>query len=190
MADIREFLRRREDWVEGYTTALDDLESWTTDQELASEPKEVDPSVRWKYDPTKDLGDHSLPEVDAVRERQRQAVLLWDALGRQPGAAEFDALSQEVRNKYFAVVDRLQASRPPTPREAELLEKIRSLEARANRQATLLETARDNTRGVLEWARLNADVHVATSTNRNPAERAIYRACATRLSVLLEELGE
>lgn len=189
MADIREFLRRREDWVEGYTTALDDLESWTADQELASEPKEVDPSVRWKYDPAKDqFGDHSLPEVDAVRERQRQAVLLWDALGRQPGAAEFDALSQDVRNKYFAVVDRLQASRPPTPREAELLEKIRSLERQGKADAVRLAEARDNVHGMLEWARINADP--ASTPGWSQDQRDLYRAFATRLSVFREELGE
>lgn len=186
MADPREFLEGRSQWVEGYNAALDSLGFWLDEQD--EEAKEVDPSVRWKYDPTKDLGDHSLPEVDAVRERQRQAVLLWDALGRQPGAAEFDALSQDVRNKYFAVVDRLQASRPPTPREAELLEKIRSLEARVNRQATRLVEARDNVHGMLEWARINADP--ASTPGWSQDQRDLYRAFATRLSVFREELGE
>lgn len=188
MADIRGFLRRREDWVEGYTTALDDLESWTADQELASEPKEVDPSVRWKYDPTKDqFGDHSLPEVDAVRERQRQAQELFAVFGRSSDMS-WGQLSAEDRNIYFAAVDRLQASKPPTPHEAELLEKIRSLEARANRQATLLETARIRARGSLDWARINAD---PASTPRNEeAARVVYRACAMRLGELLKELGE
>lgn len=189
MADIREFLEDRSQWIEGYSAALDSLSFWLDEQEAAQQPA----SRPWYGVDTidtpsaKSLGDHSLPEVDAVRERQRQAQELFAVFGRSSDMS-WGQLSAEDRNIYFAAVDRLQASKPPTPHEAELLEKIRSLEVQANRQATRLVTAKDNTRGVLEWARLNADV--ATSTNRTPAERGIYLACATRLGVLLEELGE